>query len=106
MEDKPVEEDQILDTNQPVDIQSFIITPITPAQLPRRSSRARKPADYLKRLNSGEGSTQGTYRNGRYVGPNTPAGMVKNLETGAVGEDDEDFEIGGVEFVMGAAYGS
>ena len=35
MEDKPVEEDQILDTNQPVDTQSSIIAPITPAQLPR-----------------------------------------------------------------------
>ena len=29
--------------------------------------------------------------------------MVKNLESGAVGEDEEDFKIGGVEFVMGAA---
>ena len=103
VEDKSVERDQLPDVNQPVDTQPFVVSPITPEQLPRRSSRARKPASYLKQLNSGEGSSQGTYKNGRHIGPKIPVGMVKNMEAGAVGEDEEDLEIGGVEFVMGAA---
>src|SRR6201999_1945448 len=59
-----------------------------------------KPSAYIKRLQSGEGTTDGTYQNGRPVrGKASKKGRVD----GAMGEDDEDIEIGGVEFAMGAA---
>src|SRR5271168_1899707 len=75
--------------------------PSTQIIIPRRSSRIRQPTEYIKQLNAGEGSTQGTYKNGRAIGPKIPAGM--NSEAGAVGEDEDDLEIGGVEFIMGVA---
>jgi hypothetical protein len=68
-----------------------------------QSSRIPEPSGYINWLNNGEGTTEGVYKNGHVIGSKTPAGMTKNEETGALGEDEDDLEIGGVEFAMGAA---
>jgi transposase InsO family protein len=72
-------------------------------EVPERPKRAIKPSAYVNRLLTGEGFTQGTYKNGRIVGKAIPTGLQARDDVGALGEYWEDLEIGGVEFAMGAA---
>ncbi|KAJ3503727.1 hypothetical protein NLJ89_g8305 [Agrocybe chaxingu] len=80
--------------------------PSVPSTVPpaasERPKRTVKPSSYINRLQSGEGTTEGTYRNGRAVGPELPKGLQTG-DTTVMGESEEDLELGGVEFAMGAA---
>jgi len=75
-----------------------------PAEKPQK--RICKASAYINRLQSGEGTTQGTYRSGKRIGKDLPSGIS---ELGALGEDetdDEDLEIEELEFAMAAAISS
>ncbi|CAA7270362.1 unnamed protein product [Cyclocybe aegerita] len=74
----------------------------SPPAAPECLKRTIKTSSYVTRLQSGKGMTEETYHNSRAVGSELPKGLQTG-DVSAMGEGEEDYELGGVEFAMGAA---
>lgn len=58
---------------------------------------------YLKRIEGGEGTAQGTYRNGKGIGSKVPAGMNTGEGVGLAEDGWDHIDVGEIEYCMGAA---